>query len=98
MEVTMGWLTPEISPSVSTMRPHCRDARGYLRRKPSHGHLHARAQRLALYRRHPQQSHRAISHTRCRSGMDGPALLLGSAGMIFASLFDVFRGKAVTIP
>ena len=30
--------------------------------------------------------------------MDRPALLLGIAGMIFDSLFDVFRGKAVTIP
>ena len=34
-------------------------------------------QGLALCRRHPQQPHRPLSHSRRRSGLDGPALLLG---------------------
>src|SRR5262249_53909387 len=73
------------------------------RRLASDGDVDARAQGLALYRRHPQQPRRPLQDPERRSRLDRPARLLGRAGregrrMIFDPVLDIFRGKAITIP
>ncbi len=68
------WLFPNINTGgvvkFDESGAHRRDPRRPDRREPSDGDLDARAQGLALCRRHPQQPHRPLPHPRRRSELD----------------------------
>src|SRR4051812_8805969 len=77
--------------------PHHRRAWRPRRQQPPDGDFNARAPRISLYRRHPEQPNRQAEARRRRPGLDRLALLLVGEMTLF-SVLDYFRGRAVTIP
>ena len=71
--------------------------------QPSDDHLDARAQGLPLSRRHLQQPHRQMAHSRRRSELERRRILLGSEAVIgvVRRAWDRLRGggdHSVTVP
>ena len=76
----------------------------YARHQPSDGHLDARAQGLSLCRRHPQQPHRTIAHSGCRSelgrgqnptgGPSGDGVIRMASGPARAAAATIGHGAA----
>ena len=78
------WLFPNINTGgvvkFDETGAHRRDPRRLLRREPPDGDLDARAQGLALCRRHPQQPHWPLPHSGRRSELDGAGFRIGGSG------------------